>query len=120
MKRAIYTIWIMAIVCGAIVSAAGNFTFNLGDFTIDANDPNDPYTLAEKKLYFLTSNPVPLELSDPNNPNSPLVQTMTDEEWFIFECRAQVEYYMLREVNRGKGILEYRASLRKVFKKTNN
>lgn len=123
MKRTLlFTILIAATLIGtALITrawAAGDFTFNLGDFTIalDANLPDDPYSLAEKRLYYLTSNPIPLERQDPNDPNSPMVPTMTDRDWFISKCRADVYRYMLLEINRGKSQLEARAKINKVFK----
>lgn len=107
MKRIIYAVSIMVVVCSAIAYAAQDFTFNLGDFTISSapNDPND-YTLAEKRLYFLTENPVPEELSDPNDMDSSMIPAMTEKEWFILRCRNAVKQYMAREINRGRNRIE--------------
>lgn len=120
MKRILYTLAIMAIVCGTIVWAAGeekpkDFVFELGELriTYDPNDPND-YTVAEKRLYYLTAHPIPL---DPNG-----VETMTEKQWYERNGIEVVAAKMAMWMNRGWGQLETRKAIKakKVFSRTND
>lgn len=113
MKRILYTLTIMAIVCSAIAWATENkdFVFELGELriTYDPNDPND-YTVAEKRLYYLTAHPIPL---DPNG-----VETMTEKQWYERNGIEVVAAKMAMWMNRGKGQLLARKVIKakKVFK----
>lgn len=120
MKRALYTLAIVAIVCGTIVWAAGeeepkDFVFELGEFriTYDPNDPND-YTVAEKRLYYLTAHPIPL---DPNG-----VETMTEKQWYERNGIEVVAAKMAMWMNRGEGQLKARKAIKpnKVFSRIND
>lgn len=50
---------------------------------------------------YLKAKPVPTELSDPNDPDSEMVPTMTDKEWILSNAKAKAKDHIMTTYSRG-------------------
>lgn len=99
---------LLLILCAIPVAWAADLSFTIS-FTIPSAKVD-----AIREGY-LKAKPVPQELSDPNDPNSPMVDTMTAKQWILGNAAQAAKDHIKTTYNRGRDQIDKESRVKDPF-----